>query len=216
MLYLESFQCANSWFTVDESNCNLYIIEQAQAGDDFTSPPIAQIQTAPYDSDSFGQALENALNNGKIVSGTYSVSRMTSNASSAAAIGNAAFRFYGVTLTGGGNFSLPDMQHLCDPEFYLTWLVSSGLAYDKDQLRPPTTWSSSSVPGQESGRTGRRLTSTFGPNARYASTARTSGTALAWARAESGPASPSSRSSADTDDMQGGHWIAVFVLGQRQ
>ena len=60
---------------------------------------------------------------------------MTSNASSATAIGNAAFRFYGVTLTGGGNFSLPDIQHLCDPTFYLTWLVSSGPAYDKDQLR---------------------------------------------------------------------------------
>ena len=64
VLYLESFQCANSWFTVDESNCNLYIIEQAQARD-FTTPRIAQIVTAPYDSDSFGQALENALNNGK-------------------------------------------------------------------------------------------------------------------------------------------------------
>ena len=61
--------------------------------------------------------------------------RSTSNASWAAAIGNAAFRFYTVSLAGGGNFSLPDMQHLCDPEFYLTWLVSSGPAYDKDQLR---------------------------------------------------------------------------------
>ena len=48
VLYLESFQCANSWFTVDESNCNLYIIEQAQAGD-FITPRIAQIVTAPYD-----------------------------------------------------------------------------------------------------------------------------------------------------------------------
>ena len=134
VLYLESFQCANSWFTVDESNCNLYIIEQAQAGD-FTTPRIAQIQTAPYDSDSFGTALENALNNGKIVSGTYSVSRMTSNASSTSAIGNAAFRYYGVTLNGGGNFSLPDTQHLCDPEFYLTWLVLHGPAYDRDFLR---------------------------------------------------------------------------------
>ena len=32
VLYLESFQCANSWFTVDDSNCNLYIIEQGNSG----------------------------------------------------------------------------------------------------------------------------------------------------------------------------------------
>ena len=30
-LYLESFQCVNSWFTVDDSNCNHYIIEQGSA-----------------------------------------------------------------------------------------------------------------------------------------------------------------------------------------
>ena len=60
--------------------------------------------------------------------------RSTSNATSAGSIGNAAFRFYTVSLTGGVNFSLPDTQHLCDPEFYLRWLVSSGLAYDMDLL----------------------------------------------------------------------------------
>ena len=32
VLYLQSFQCANSWFTVDDSNCNLYIIEQGNSG----------------------------------------------------------------------------------------------------------------------------------------------------------------------------------------
>ena len=110
VLYLESFQCANSWYTVDDSNCNLYILEQANAGD-WNIPRIAQIATAPYDSDSFGVALENALNLGKAVSGSYSVLRSTSNATSAGSIGNAAFRFCTVSLTGGGNFSLPDMQH---------------------------------------------------------------------------------------------------------
>ena len=68
VLYLERFQCANSWYTVDDSNCNLYIIEQGNSGR--LSPRIAQIQSAPYDSDSFGQALENALNVGKQVSGS--------------------------------------------------------------------------------------------------------------------------------------------------
>ena len=93
----------NSWFTVDDSNCNLYIIEQ---GGDFPLPRIAQIVAAPYDSDSFGSALENALNGpGKQVSGTYSVVRSTSNASSTGAVGNAAFRYYTVNLTGGGNLS---------------------------------------------------------------------------------------------------------------
>ena len=92
VLYLESSQCANSWYTVDDSNCNLYIIEQGSSG--WLSPRIAQIATAPYDSDSFGIALENALNNGKVVSGSYSVLRSTSNATSGGSIGNAAFRFY--------------------------------------------------------------------------------------------------------------------------
>ena len=32
VLYLESFQCANSWYIVDDSNCNLYIIEQGNSG----------------------------------------------------------------------------------------------------------------------------------------------------------------------------------------
>ena len=57
VLYLESFQSANSWFTVDDSNCNLYIIEQVGSG--ALQERIAQFVTAPYDSDSFGQALLN-------------------------------------------------------------------------------------------------------------------------------------------------------------
>ena len=251
VLYLETFQCANSWFTVDDSNCNLYILEQAKAGD-WNTPRIAKIQSAPYDSDSFGQALENALNKGKIVSGTYSVTRVTSNASSISAVGNAAFRFYGVTLTGGGNFSLPDIQHLCDPSFYLTWLVLNGPAYDKDQLQSSndlveflgagtgvqTSWSSNYVDlrakhclclhsadignGTSMGPRGIRtciavipVTSGYGQMTVFQGNGNPHDYIEPATRSLKRLSFELQNVRGDVIDMQGGHWIAVFVIGQR-
>ena len=123
VLYLESFQCVNSWYTCDSSNNQIYVVEQSGTGV-FTAR-IATIKAAPYDSDSLGTAIQDALNNAKPTGiGAYTVTRATSNSSTTSAVGSAAFRYYSVTLAGNGTFSIPDFKspvsytHLTLPTIY--------------------------------------------------------------------------------------------------
>ena len=58
VLYLESFQCVNSWYTIDETNRNIYLIENP-SGSTYKGR-ITQIKIAPYDSDSFASAFQDA------------------------------------------------------------------------------------------------------------------------------------------------------------
>ena len=250
VLYLESFQCVNSWFTIDDSNCNLYILEEANSG--VVTGRIAQIVSAPYDSDSFGQALQDALNNGRSVSGSYSVIRATSNASSVGAVGNAAFRFYTVNLTGGGNFSLPDTQHLRDPTFFLTWLVYGAPMYDRDFLRSSndlveflgagsgvrSSWTSTYVDlrakhsiclhsadignGTSMGPRGIRtciavipVLSGYGQITYFQGSGNVNDFIEPATKSLKRMSFEIQSVRGDTINMQGGHWIAVFVLGCR-
>ena len=124
----------NSWKSIDSSNSSLYVWESPSTG--VYKARIAQIVSASYDSDNFGIALQNALNDAsKTVNGSYTVTRATSNTSSGMGVGSAAFRYYTVSLTGGGYFSLPDSAHLRTDAFYKQWLAAGGPAYDFDQLR---------------------------------------------------------------------------------
>jgi len=132
VLYLESFQCVNSWYTIDATNQNIYLIENP-SGSTYKGR-ITQIKINPYDSDSFANAFQDALNANKTVAGNYTVTRSTSN-SSASAIGSASFRFYTVSLAGGGKFSLPNLAHLQDPTYHQKWLELPGQAYDINAIR---------------------------------------------------------------------------------
>jgi len=136
VIYLESFQCVNSWYTIDDTNRNIYLIEYYTDNNKTKyAGRITQIKPGPYDSDSLATAIQDALNSNKTVTGSYAVTRSTSNVTSASAIGSAAFRFYTVTLTGGGQFSLPDLAHLSDPAYQQDWLALPGAAYDINSIR---------------------------------------------------------------------------------
>ena len=93
VLFLESFQCVNSWFTCDTSNNSIYLIENGSSG--VFSARIATIAPCPYDSDSLGSAIQDALNAGRAPGiGSYTVTRSTSNSStSTTGVGSTAFRY---------------------------------------------------------------------------------------------------------------------------
>ena len=134
VLYLESYQSVNSWYTIDDTNQNIYVVENPSGGT--YNARTTQIKAAPYDSDSFASAFQDALNAGKTVAGSYAVTRSTSNSSSSA-IGSAAFRFYTVALTGGGKFCLPNLANLQDPIYQRDkWLsLYHGPAYNLDSIK---------------------------------------------------------------------------------
>ena len=134
VMFLESFQCVNSWFTCDSSNNSIYLVENGSSGG--FKARIATIAACPYDSDSLGSAIQDALNAGRSSGiGSYTVTRSTSNTSTTTTgVGSAAFRYYTITLAGG-NFAIPDFKSLGDPVFYQWWLTYGGPSYSIESLQ---------------------------------------------------------------------------------
>jgi len=85
VLYLEQFSVTNTWYSVDETCNQFYLVEWTYGflnGGGFNryQPRILTLPTAPYDLNSFAVALENAPNGrDKMLTGTYKVSRTTND-----------------------------------------------------------------------------------------------------------------------------------------
>jgi len=85
VLYLEQMSLVNTWYSVDETNNQFYLVEWTYGilnGGYFNryQPRILTILTAPYDLNSFANQLQNLLNGpDKMITSTYSVSRTTND-----------------------------------------------------------------------------------------------------------------------------------------
>lgn len=123
-----------SFNTIDEKSNRLYLAENAAGTASFR---IIELDSQPHDSESLRLALQNALNANRPAGlGTYSVTRSSSaGATSTAAIGSAAFRFFTVTLSAG-SFLVFTRQILSDRAWYEgVWLQNGGPAYNPADLR---------------------------------------------------------------------------------
>jgi hypothetical protein len=123
-----------SFNTIDEKSNRLYLAETAAGAAFFR---IVELDSQPHDSESLRLALQNALNANRPAGlGTYSVTRSSSaGATSTAAIGSAAFRFFTVTLSSG-SFLVFTRQILSDRSWYEgVWLQNGGPAYNTGDLR---------------------------------------------------------------------------------
>jgi hypothetical protein len=123
-----------SFNTIDVKSNRLYLAENAAGTAYFR---IVELDSQPHDSESLRLALQNALNANRPAGlGTYSVTRSSSaGATSTAAIGSAAFRFFTVTLSAG-SFLVFTRQILSDRTWYEgVWLQNGGPAYNTGDLR---------------------------------------------------------------------------------
>ena len=103
--YITEFTAVNSWDTVDSSNNQLYIVERN--GANVTRARVETISSGSYDSESLRLEVESKLNSAsKHVAGTYTVTRVTSAGVSQTS--GASFRYYTISLAGGGSFFLPN------------------------------------------------------------------------------------------------------------
>ena len=84
-LFLEQFSLMNTWFSIDDTNNQFYVIEwkygtQGQTIFNTFQPRIITMPIAPYDINSFATQLETALNGpGKFIHGQYVVSRTSTD-----------------------------------------------------------------------------------------------------------------------------------------
>ena len=132
--YLAEWTGVVSWFTVNESNRNLYLGEKVG---DTTNFRIVQLPVGPHDSESLRAALQDAMNTGRPSGlGSYSVIRSSSAGSTAAAsLGSAAYRYYTVNLSGGTFNILSDVV-LESAVFYNGgWRAAGGPVYTPSSVR---------------------------------------------------------------------------------
>ena len=119
--HLTNVVISNAWPTISSTNRKIFIVERTAGG--ALSARDAFLPIGPADSDTLKVHLENALNEGKSVSGSYSVTRSTGGAQTGTAT---AYRYYTVSLSGGGEFWIPPDSTLSDPAFRLQWITEYG------------------------------------------------------------------------------------------
>ena len=95
VLYLQQFHCMVSWWTIDDSNDTIYLIEQHEVGAGLKTARIMKIIHGPYDIDSLASQLATQLNDSSktTVRGDYQIKKTTSNNSSVAAASSAIYRY---------------------------------------------------------------------------------------------------------------------------
>ena len=103
--YITEFCCVNGWDTISASNDQLYLVERNSSS--VTRARLETLNSGSYDSESLRLEIESKLNSaGKHVAGTDSVARVTS--AGASQTSGASYRYYAITLGGGGTFFLPN------------------------------------------------------------------------------------------------------------
>ena len=133
--YITEFTAINGWDTLNESNNLMYIVENPSSG--VFHARVINFIYLPHDSETLRAAIENNLNSGKQVAGTYTVSRAASAGTTGSAQLGAAYRYYSISLSGGGQFFIPSEAQLQDPTWYaLNWAVAyNGPHYNTQDTR---------------------------------------------------------------------------------
>lgn len=114
--YVTEFTCVNGWDTINSSNQHFYIVEgmtpAASKGRRLT------LAHKPHDSETLRLDLQSALNSGKTVDGTYSVERVPSAGNTSTSNLAASYRYFRITLGGGGQFKIPTEAELASSAYY--------------------------------------------------------------------------------------------------
>jgi hypothetical protein len=131
--FVTEFTTVASWDTVAAGRNNLlYVIESTSSSAFFSR--IVTLPTGAYDSETLRLAVENALNGpGKTIAGTYQVARASSAGTVGTANLGAAFRYFAVTISGGGSCFLPQDWWL--KKNIPNWTSSGGSPYDPLNLK---------------------------------------------------------------------------------
>ena len=138
VLYLQQFHCTVSWWTIDDSNDTMYLIEQSAIGAGLKTCRTIKIVHGPYDIDSFAAQLTLQMNDGAktTVRGDYQIKKTTAGNFNEQNASSSLYRYFTFYLTGGGSFLLVDYNRLTSPQFYRdTWTALGGPAYDVSDPR---------------------------------------------------------------------------------
>jgi hypothetical protein len=129
--FVTEFTSCASWDTVSARNDHLYVVEQT--GGSFAARAVT-VPHGAYDSETLRVVVENALNGpGKVLSGTYSVARSSSAGTVSTASIGAAFRYYTINVSGGGQCFFPTDAWL--REQAPTWVAYGGGLYDRQNTK---------------------------------------------------------------------------------
>ena len=129
--FVTEFTSVASWDTVSMNNNSMYIVENTGA---LYSARIATIAQGAYDSETLRGAVEVALNGaGKTVAGTYTVARSSSAGTVNTASLGSAYRYYTISLSGGGSCFFPQDSWL--KKNVAIWSNYVGPAYDPQNLK---------------------------------------------------------------------------------
>jgi hypothetical protein len=103
--FVTEFTTVCSWDTVSLNNNRCYVVENTGA---IYSARVATIAPGAYDSETLRSAVELALNGaGKTVNATYIVARSSSAGTVNTASLGSAYRYFSITLSGGGSSFFP-------------------------------------------------------------------------------------------------------------
>ncbi len=121
-----------SWDTVSANRNNqLYVIENTGAA---YSARIVTLPSGAYDSETLRVIVENGLNGaGKTITGNYNVQRSSSAGTVNTASLGAAFRYFTISISGGGSCSFVTDPWLKNK--VPTWISYGGTAYDPYNLK---------------------------------------------------------------------------------
>ncbi len=129
--FVTEFTSVASWDTVSLNNQCLYVVENTGA---LYRARIATIAPGAYDSETLRAAVELTLNGaGKTVSGTYTVARSSSAGTVNTASLGSAYRYFSITLSGGGSCFFPQDGWL--KKNVTTWSSYIGPLYDPMNMR---------------------------------------------------------------------------------
>jgi hypothetical protein len=132
-LYLQQFHCMVSWWTIDETNGTMYLIEQQAVGAGLKTARTIKITHGPYDIDSLAAQLTTQMNDSSktTVLGHYEIKKITSCNFNEQNGSGALYRYFMFYLVGGGSFVIVDYPNLSSPAFYTqTCKALGGPDYD--------------------------------------------------------------------------------------
>ena len=103
VLYLQQFHCMVSWWTIDETNDTMYLIEQQAVGAGLKTARTVKITHGPYDIDSLAAQLTTQMNDSSktTVRGDYQIKKTTSGNFNEQNASSALYRYYTFYLAGG-------------------------------------------------------------------------------------------------------------------
>ena len=130
--FVTEFTTVASWDTVSASRNNLlYVVENT--GSVYSARKVT-LPSGAYDSETLRVVRENALNGaGKTITGTYNVQRSSSAGTVNTASLGAAFRYFTITISGGGSCYFATDRWL--KKQVPTWISYGGGPYDPLNLK---------------------------------------------------------------------------------